>query len=290
VSLPGIDSFNGKIKEIKCEDDIASDVSITVFVVCANLNSDIDLKLLVDLYHKDNDGSFTLVYKPNSKKSKKVKKRGEDSFYNSLQVESKISGNNVSCKIFPNGKLHIAGCKTIEMCHRVLLVLRNFVYEYKESIKSLPLFVLTDEKFGMINSQFKFKTNINQTVLKDIINENTWIDNGNWRFATYQPSKYHGINAKFWTKETADKWRKWNELPEKDRVPKKIPKKVPGQVAVLIFRSGITIITGAKNEKEIKEAYDCITSLVRNNISCQKQEIEDVDNSDSEYSDSDDDF
>ena len=279
TSLPDIKEFNENVSEIKCKDDFASDLKISVFVVCASLNSLINLKVLLDMYHDDNDGSFKLEYNSKSKKSKKPKKKGEDSFYNSLKITTQIKGNNVSGKIFPNGNLQIAGCKSIEMCHRVPLLIKEFIYDYFPCIKTPSMYKLTNAKIGMINSQFKFGNDINQNILKDVINRNNW-ENGNWRFATYQPSKYPGINAKYWSDLAVNNYKTWlaNQLEEQKKAKEKgleftmknYPKKVDGQVAVFIFRSGNTIITGAKTIGDIKNAYDCLVKLVRDNPECLK--------------------
>jgi TATA-box binding protein (TBP) (component of TFIID and TFIIIB) len=299
TSLPDIKEFNENVASIKCEDEFASNLRISVFVVCASLNSLIDLKVLLDLYHEDNDGSFILKYNSKSKKSKKPKEKGEESFYNSLQIITKIKGNNISGKIFPNGNLQIAGCKSIEMCHNVPLLIKEFIYDYLPCIKTPSMYKLTNAKIGMINSQFKFGTDIDQNKLKDVINQNNWENSGNWRFATYQPSKYPGINAKYWSDSAVSTYKTWlaNQLEKQKEAKengveftmKNYPRKVQGQVAVFIFRSGNTIITGAKTIEDVRNAYNSLVKLVRDNPECSKERESDSDSSDSDSeSDTDD--
>lgn len=263
-SLPDIKGFNDYVDGIKCDDDLVSDLSVSVFVVCATFQSFIDLGILIESFNNDNDGSFILEFKPESKKSKKLKKKGEDSFYNSLKIRTIIKENKICAKIFKNGSLQIAGCRSIEVCHLVPKIIRSFLLSYKECIKYPDSFKLTNLKIGMINSKCKFKHKFNQQILKEIINKNTWTNNGNWRFATYQPSIYRGINAKFWIDSTVEEWTEKTRL----NPSVKIDKKVKGQVAVLIFRSGSVILTGAKSEFELKAAYDSMVRLVRDNPEC----------------------
>jgi TATA-box binding protein (TBP) (component of TFIID and TFIIIB) len=320
TSLPGIDSFNDYISNIKCDDDLASKISISVFVICGSFNSFIDLNKLVEMFndeykeYTDNitnlvkaavvdddeeernlkikkmvdnyilkEGGFVLEYKPDSKKSKTIKKKGEDSFYNSLKIKTIFEGNRICAKIFTNGGLQVAGCKTIETCHEIPQIIKDFIYSYKDSIKTPESFKLTNLKFGMINTKCTFNCKIKQNILKEIINKNSWTSGGNWRFATYQPSKYPGINAKFWVDSTANKWKDKYDINN----DVKIPKKLDGQVAVLIFRSGSTIITGAKSEQDLKKAYDTITDLIRQNPECQLNNDSDNDSDSDSDNDSD---
>jgi len=282
--LPDTCDFNKEISEIDISDpEIASKLTISVFVVCISLNCFIDLKKLKLLFDEDNDGTFNFIHKPDSKKSNKIKKSGEDSFYNSLKVVSKIDGNNISGKIFPNGKIQIAGCRTIEICKKVSILFRDLLYSYKDSIINVQYkrFRLINQKLGMINSQFSFNFKLKQTKIKELINENSWLKGGNWRFATYQPGKYPGINAKYWIDSTVEEWKNKMKDSNYSKI-EKIPKKVEGQVAVLIFRSGNTIITGAKTSLELKMAYFSIVNLVKDNLKdCINEEDEELSDDDS---------
>lgn len=246
-------------------DNIATALSISVFVVVANLNSRVDMVKLYNSYitDKDKDGSFEIKYDPDSKKSKKTreekmedKKNGKrDSFYNCAQIITKIEGNNINIKVFPNGKLQIAGCQTMEVCHKVPKVAKNIVEYYSDCIVNKNEFYLCDQHIGMINSSFRFKFSLIKEKVQKLINDNTYHNGGNWKYATLQ-DKYEGIKAKYWMDETVEKYK------HKD----KVPKKVKGQVSVLIFGTGSVILTGAKTIEEISKAYFAIIKLIENNM------------------------
>ena len=223
--------------------------------------------------HKISEDIVRVSFKPNSKKSKNKKKKGEDSFYNSLKMEFKEGDSNISAKIFPNGEIHITGSRNIQNANIVPLRIYDFVKQFMKNNKEIKL---KDVRLAMLNTNFEFSTNISQEILKDKINqEYSVLNGGDWRKAVFQPSIYAGVNAQHWLPETKEKWldvlktgnhgyklanpRKIGKIEKK----KMVPKKVNGQTAVLIFRSGKAIITGAKTTKQLKMAYDSIVNIVR---------------------------
>ena len=169
--LPSIKHFNSEINNIVCSDtNKATPLSINVFVIVAELNSNINIKKLWELYctDTDKDESFKIKYDPESKKSK-VKKIGKESFYNCIQISTVIDNNNINIKIFPNGKMQIAGCRTIALCHKVPKVALKFITHYHQAIINKNCCALSNQRIVMINSQFNFKFSLNKIELKNII-------------------------------------------------------------------------------------------------------------------------
>ena len=210
------------------------------------------------------DKLIRFIYKPNSKKSKEKKKKGEDSFYNSVQIKFKHKESNIDAKVFPNGILQIAGSRTIEVANEVPVKVMNIIKKYAKDSTDIQKLKPEKIKIEMLNTNFKFNNLIYQEFLKDRINEESFNKGGEWRVASFDPVRYSGIKAQHWMPDTIERWtEKLKKPPTNKKKRHIIPKKVAGQTAVLIFRSGNVIITGAKSVNQLKQAYDCIVELVR---------------------------
>jgi len=266
-----INEFNKKISELKSSLDIATPLKIVVINVCAVVSSRLDLQTLYDNRHLRDTWSFKykpldkknvsseIIVKTKTKTTKIKKDKSESTFYNCIIIDFKYNNLNISCKVFPNGKLQITGLKTISDAHEIPVLLFNFIKDVKQTN-----IYLKDQKIGMINSNFLFNKTINQELLKNIINDKYKYNgtDGFFRIATFNPEQFPGINIKFWTEATRLRYKKYfnNDLNIKH---KKIPtSKIDGQISIFIFRTGKVTITAAKTTNELAEAYLCITSLV----------------------------
>ena len=212
------------------------------------------------------DGFIRFVHKPISKKSKNKKKKGNDTFYNCIKIEFKNKDNNISTKLFPNGKIQIAGCRTIHMANVISNNIKEIVEKYgKEAILSPQSYGLENVRIGMINTNCSFHKNICRDSLKDYINKNSVLKGGRWRKADFDPEIYPGVNAKHWGQETVEKYFSILEgtAPDyKNGKKRRVPTKVDGQTAVLVFRSGKVIITGSKTLEQLRDAYNDLVSIV----------------------------
>ena len=273
--------FYSNLEKCKTYDNIATKLSVAVMTVCGSFGSPINLLEIFDHYMDVGCKSFELSYVPNSKKSKGDKNKA---FYNCLGVtfyyiDTQMIESKIAAKVFPNGSIQIPGCKTIDTVRKAPEILFNFIKDIAreckektpnvEIIKNPKFFALKEIRIVMINSNFSFEKGILQERLKMIINDSKFEGNegneGNedtfrvWRMASFQPEKYSGCNIRYMT----DLCRKRNTSLYLEN--KRIPIKLNGQVSIFIFRSGKGTITGAKNTKDLMEAYDAITSLVRKN-------------------------
>lgn len=214
-------------------------------------------------------------YKPLSKKSNIKKKKGEDAFYNCVNLDFILDLCNISTKIFPNGKVQIAGCRNLEIANKVIVKIYDTIQKYaKEAIRNPGTYEIGKFKVGMFNTNFRFSQSFYLEELKNKINQHNVMNDpdGKWRNAGYDPSVYPGVNAKYWSQETKDKYL------EKLKSGKKIPKKLNGQTSILVFREGNVIITGAKTVGDLREAYFAIVGIVKT----YKEEIVQEPDSDSE--------
>ncbi len=225
-------------------------------------------KIIKKQYSLEPD-TIRIRYKPNCKKSKLKKKRGEDAFYNCINIEFILQTNeescsNISAKLFPNGKLQVAGCKNLSVCNEVPQIVFDFLNEYgKNYIHNPELFKIQDFKIVMLKTSFKFGYGLHLDILKDKINEhNVRNENSeglskNWRNATYEPSTFPGMNAKYWLKETKEKYI------DKIKAGKNVGNKINGQATVIVFRQGNASITGAKTINELRSAYHSVIDIVQ---------------------------
>ena len=203
--------------------------------------------------------TIRIRYKPNCKKSKLKKKKGEDAFYNCVNIEFIVDSSNISAKLFPNGKLQVAGCKNVSVCNRVPQIIFNFVNKYGNgAIINPELFSIKEFRIVMLKTSFKFNCgSLNLEVLKDKINQhNVRTEKGEWRNAVYEPGTFPGLNAKHWQSETKEKHI------DKIKSGKNIGKKIEGQSTVIVFRQGNASITGAKTVNELSAAYHSIIDIV----------------------------
>ena len=224
---------------------------------------------------------ISIHYKPDSKKTKNKKANAQDSFYNQATLEFKVfdkethqedhpdsnsecQPSNISSKIFPNGQVHIAGCRTRRTINIAIVSIYSLLKALHKKFDILTVKedeicspILTDPtvfnvSISMINSNFSFGFDIKQETLKNILNNEYDLKspNGKISLATFDPSNYPGINAKY----------RINGLPM-------TTKKKDGQtVTLLIFRSGNVIITGGKNIHDIIKAYNYIRKIVSDNL------------------------
>ena len=229
-----------------------STISISTMTVCFNFNQSIVLDQLKEKLNKFN----IISYKPGSKKSKVPKKKGTDVFYNSLEIKlgiidrtkDPVVHSNISIFIFRNGKVKIAGAKTINTVHITIDELSELIGENtsenstENSTENTTTLKAENIKIQMICSDFKIKPSIKnqegwcikQELLKNILVKEHSLS------ATFSAlSRYPGINLKY------------PSMIEKDK-----------QISLLIFRSGSIIITAAKNAKDIANCYSFIVKVI----------------------------
>lgn len=262
--------FLKNVSKCNTKDNVASELVIAVMTVCGKLGSGVNLLDIFDYYMKGNCENFELSYVPNSKKTPNGTKN--KAFYNCLGVtfymtDSNGIENKIAAKVFPNGSIQVPGCRTIDAVYKAPKIIYEFIKDISEKIpnviKEPDNFNLKDVRIVMINSNFSFHKHINQELVKNLVNENKFegkmIKDRMWRIATFQPEKYAGVNIKYWTKKARTKYQKYflEYRP--------LPKQVDGQISILIFKSGKGTITGAKNTKDLLEAYNAITNFFRNN-------------------------
>jgi TATA-box binding protein (TBP) (component of TFIID and TFIIIB) len=224
---------------------IHTDLNVNTMTVNFIFNQFVD----VDILYQKLPKSIEIIYKPNSKKSKIKKKKGTDSFYNSFEIKISIFDemvmSNVSIFIFENGKVKIAGAKTVNTIYSTIDEIIEMLKFVPDSVDDPETLVAENIRISMVCSYFKIKPIkddsdgwcIKQEELKNILVNEYLVS------ATFSSlARYPGINCKY---------------------PSTIE---PGKnVSILIFRSGSIIITGGKYSKDILNSYNFIVDVISKN-------------------------
>lgn len=222
-----------------------TDLSISTMTVNFNFNQFIDIQLL----NKNLPKSIEINYNPDSKKSKVKKKKGTDSFYNSFEIKISVIDSGfcscVSVFLFENGKVKMAGAKTIKTINIVIDEITELIRFVPDSVDSIEDLATENVRISMVCSDFKIKPIkddssgwcLKQEDLKNILVHEYSVS------ATFsQLSRYPGINCKY------------PSIIEPDK-----------NVSLLIFRSGSIIITGGKYAKDILNSYNFIVDVITKN-------------------------
>ena len=137
--LESVEEYEQNILKCVTSDHIASDLIVAVMTVCGNIGTGVNLLKIFDLYIEQPDEkifqNFELNYVPNSKKTNDGKKN--KAFYNCLSVlfyykDPNSVESKIAAKVFPNGSIQLAGCRTIESVHNAPVILFNFIQRFKD--------------------------------------------------------------------------------------------------------------------------------------------------------------
>jgi len=210
----------------------------------------INLEIINQHIELQSDGIISLKYKEiyrsliqSPKKSKSKKNKKVNSFYNQITMVVIISNQRqLNVKLFCNGSLQITGCKIIEDCYLVSEKIIDILKTIQNKLPDIKVVHDIDEigtfnfKISMINSNFNINYMINRRELQELLNNEEIV------FSRFDPNNHAGVIIK------------WHG----DSAPKK-------GVTIMVFESGRIIITGAKNREHIVNAYEYITTFLKNN-------------------------
>jgi len=209
---------------------------ISTITLCFNLNTDIDTVRLGEKYVSKNNGKFynSLIFNWHTK-------------YQTKTV--------VSIKIFPNGKIQIAGLANIKACAYIMRKIFNKCKDFYENIQTAKI---SEVKIAMINSDFKVNETLDLINCCKLLSNYSIQSNGNFLSIVYQPIKYPAIN----TKIICDRYLEdYNDHTYKYL----FKKKYTNTISVMIFRSGSIIITGANDINDYLFTYKYLLNLIKIN-------------------------
>ena len=187
--------------------------------------------------------------------NKNKDKDNSGKFYNQITFGIVYKDCNISAKIFKNGKLQATGSRNIDIVREVPILVGEILNEIPGATKNLIQKILVDpenEGVVMINSNFKFPSEIRQNIIKDIIIKNYLLRDGGNFLSAVAPNRYPGLNIKFLTTDSIEKY-------SNDTTLNKVK---GGKVSILLFRSGSIIITGTTKVAYLKEAYETIIDII----------------------------
>jgi TATA-box binding protein (TBP) (component of TFIID and TFIIIB) len=249
-----VDYLNVKNKEIE---KLPSGLSISTMCATSKLNTKINI-VNIEKYLQLNSNDILAIEKDSTKalitKNKYKKKKKEDLipkkttyFYNQITVDIRSTcgdTNNldkeprINIKIFKNGTIQMAGCKTINDTNIVLnklicrlseikAIIENDVIVEKKFIENYNTITITDFNIYMINTNYTLSILIDREKLYKLLLLKKIK-------AIYEPCIRACVIIKYTPLE--------NNLEEKE-------------VSIFIFQEGNIIITGARSISHILSAY-----------------------------------
>jgi TATA-box binding protein (TBP) (component of TFIID and TFIIIB) len=233
-SWKNFDETLSKIKNVSSE-VLSESLRISTITLCFNLNSNINSEELLKKYESKNKGKFynSLIF----------------SWHTKYQFKTLVS-----VKLFPNGKVQIAGLCNVKSCAYIIRKIYNKVYDYLEDKNAK----ISDINIVMINSDFKISGIFNLANFCNVLSKYNIQSNGNFLSIVYQPIKYPAINTKFICDSNL---KTYFEHTYKHSFKKKFT----STISILIFRSGSIIITGGNNLMEYLTTFEYLLNLIDTN-------------------------
>lgn len=212
------------------------------------------------------------------KKKRKTTKKKRNKFYNQSTLLVRMSsGHEINLKLFRNGGVQMTGLKYedegVECITDVIIPILSSIEGVIEEKYISDDNTLTIDKYDivMINSNYSTNFKIRRDILHNILNKNYGI------LASFEPCIYPGVNAKYyWNKSVLD-----HEFRGVCQCSGKCIGKGRGngdgdckKITISTFQSGSVIITGARNTKQIYDAYNFINDVFANHYDeLKKREI-----------------
>ena len=235
---------------------------ISTMTACAEIRSNINLGKLYEQTHlsdfikyvEHGDNNYKGFAKKNTKKKRKEKSKR--TFFNQVTLHCFYDDKIINIKFFNNGKIQMTGLKYEEQGQKLYGELYNLFINQEETFDGG--LELLNYRIVLINSDFTLNKDINRDMLQDKLAE------GNY-YSTYEPCVYPGVNIKYYfnTNNTdgickCDLVCKGKGCANGDGECKR--------VTIAVFKEGNTIITGAKERKQLEVCKDFITDFVNNKI------------------------
>jgi TATA-box binding protein (TBP) (component of TFIID and TFIIIB) len=154
-------------------------------------------------------------------------------FYNQISIRTRDDYSEKSIKIFPNGTVHLTGGTTPIDGDRIL---NQVAFIMKEVLELEELPKMNPFNITMINSNFHFNVIVN---IHKVIARFEKLDGFK---VSYEPDRYSAVKIKF------------------------KPKPEMKKMTISVFKSGATLVGGAKTLEEIAAAYDVMLSYTDQSV------------------------
>jgi len=153
----------------------------------------------------------------------------DTAFYNQISIRTRDHYSEKSVKIFPNGTIHLSGGNSPIDGERIL---NQVAFIMKEVLELEELPSMNPFEISMINSNFHFNVVVNSHKVVDRFEK---LDGFH---VSYEPDRYSAVKIKF------------------------KPRPHMKKMTVSVFKSGATLVGGAKTLEELVAAYDVILSCM----------------------------
>ena len=238
------------------------DLRISTMTACAEIRSNINLKNLYGQTHlsdfiryvEHGDNNYKGFAKKNTKKKRKEKSKR--TFFNQVTIHCFYDEKIINIKFFNNGKIQMTGLKYEEqgklLYSELLKLFTNFSETFDGELEML------NYRIVLINSDFTLNKDVNRDSLQDKLSEENY-------YSTYEPCVYPGVNIKYYfNTNNTDGICKCKSVccgkgcGDGDGQCKR--------VTIAVFKEGNTIITGAKERKQLEVCKEFITDFINNKI------------------------
>jgi hypothetical protein len=166
----------------------------------------------------------------------------------------------VNIKLFANGGFQMTGVPDEEFSRNAIKWLIKVINDFSVSITQVPL-ELKKFTVQLLNSDYKVNTLIKRAELHRILCTKYHLS------STFETTIYQGVNTKYYYN---DKTSEKNGLCKCDKF-------CNGQgdgtdiglckrITIAIFQTGSIIITGARTQRQLDEAYDFINTIIRKHL------------------------
>jgi TATA-box binding protein (TBP) (component of TFIID and TFIIIB) len=238
------------------------DLRISTMTACAEIRSNIDLSKMYENTHlsefikyvEHGDNNYKGFAKKNTKKKRKEKSKR--TFFNQVTLHCFYDDKIINVKFFNNGKIQMTGLKYEEQGLKLYSELLKLFKEFRETFDGE--LELLNYRIVLINSDFTLDRDIDRDILQDKLVENLY-------YSTYEPCVYPGVNIKYYfNTNNTDGICKCKSVcggkgcGDGDGECKR--------VTIAVFKEGNTIITGAKERKQLEVCKEFITDFVNNKI------------------------
>ena len=235
---------------------------ISTMTACAEIRSNIDLSKLYEQTHlsdfikyvEHGDNNYKGWAKKNTKKKRKEKSKR--TFFNQVTLHCFYDDKIINVKFFNNGKIQMTGLKYEEQGQKLYSELLNLFIKHEETFDGE--LELLNYRIVLINSDFTLDKDIDRDVLQDKLAEDNY-------YSTYEPCVYPGVNIKYYFNTNNDD----GICKCKSICNGKGCASGDGEckrVTIAVFKEGNTIITGAKERKQLEVCKNFITDFVNNKI------------------------
>lgn len=248
---------------------------ISTLVTTGHLGTTIQLDKLFEQFHQHvipigyyDEGFLKIEYGEkaigfSSRDILSKRKVSKNSFFNQATIvirktrEDSSSFKEVNIKLFANGGFQMTGITSENYSKNVLNWIINKFNTFETSFSSKPLSI---EKFSvqLLNSDYKMNALVRRDELHKILSQKYRL------FSTLETTIYQGINTKYYYNEESVRKNGicWCDKPCNGQGDGKTLDNCK-RITIAIFQTGSVIITGARNMRQLDEAYHFINEIIK---------------------------